>query len=66
MAGSKTSQPITHPDGSVEWACMKCGEPLLMFKGDPIAVSVGENGEVDGVVCERCSDLNGQEAQHGR
>jgi hypothetical protein len=58
-------EPIRHPDGSVEWRCLKCGEPLLLFKGDPITVSVGDGGVVDGVVCEICSQLR-TEATDGR
>jgi hypothetical protein len=56
------SDPICHPDGSVEWRCLKCGEPLLIFKGDRITVSVGDAGVVDGVVCEICTD---KEAKDG-
>jgi hypothetical protein len=60
------SEPIIHPDGSVEWRCVRCGEPLLIFKGDPITVSVGEGGVVEGVVCNMCKDEPRKEAAHGR
>jgi hypothetical protein len=60
------SEPIRHPDGSVEWRCLKCGEPLLMFKGDPITVSVGEGGVVEGVLCNICADEPSKEPTDGR
>lgn len=41
-------------DGSVEWSCLYCGQPLLSFVGDHISVRVGDDGEVQGVLCEIC------------
>lgn len=41
-------------DGSVEWSCLRCGEPLLVFPGDYISVRVGDDGVVEGLLCESC------------
>lgn len=59
--------PIVHPDGSVEWQCLGCREPLLLFKGDPMVVRVGDGGEVEGILCEPCArESNQGDAKDGR
>jgi hypothetical protein len=62
---SMKTEPTRHPDGSFEWDCRICGEALLFYKGDEIVVSVGDNGEVIGVVCDRCSNSEKQEPTDG-
>lgn len=47
--------PIVNKDGSVEWQCKECGEPMLLFPSDAVAVVVGEHGDT-GVLCERCAN----------
>jgi hypothetical protein len=46
---------ITNTDGSVEWQCNECCEPILLFPKDAVTVVVGEGGVVDGVLCEPCA-----------
>jgi hypothetical protein len=59
---------ITNADGSVEWQCNECCEPILLFPKDAVTVVVGEAGAVDGVLCEPCARIKhfGEEAADGR
>jgi len=59
---------IANADGSVEWQCYECCEPILLFPKDAVTVVVGEAGAVDGVLCELCArnKQSGEEAKHGR
>jgi hypothetical protein len=58
---------ITNTDGSVEWQCSHCCEPILLFPRDAVTVVVGDGGVVDGVLCERCAlkKPRGGETDHG-
>jgi hypothetical protein len=47
---------IVNGDGSVEWQCNECSEPMLLFPSDAVTVVVGERGVVAGVICERCAN----------
>lgn len=64
----KRIKPFTqNEDGSVEWQCHKCSEPILMFPGDAMTVVVGDGGIVDGVLCAVCAKTPGsKEAKDGR
>lgn len=59
---------IVNKDGSVEWQCNTCSEPMLLFPDDAVTVIVGEGGVVSGVLCERCTkrSRDSQEATDGR
>jgi hypothetical protein len=46
---------ITNTDGSVEWQCNQCYEPILLFPSDTVTAVVGEGGLVYGVLCEQCA-----------
>ena len=60
-----TEKPfIVNDDGSVEWQCHKCSEPLLIYKGDKMTIVVGEGGVVDGIMCTMCAKK--AEAKDGR
>lgn len=65
---TKNIKPFTrNSDGSVEWQCHECSEPILMFPGDPMTVVVGEHGVVDGVLCTVCARTAGnKESTDGR
>lgn len=65
---SKEIKPyIVNGDGSVEWQCHQCSEPILIFKGDSMVVVVGENGIVDGILCNECAKTDRkEEAKDGR
>lgn len=65
---SKKMKPyILNSDGSVEWQCHKCSEPILIYKGDSMVVVVGERGMVDGILCNHCAKPKKKEtAKDGR
>lgn len=48
-------EAIKHSDGSVEWPCLVCGEPILMFPGDAVDIKVGAGGAVAGAYCTKCA-----------
>ena len=58
---------ITNTDGSVEWQCNECCEPILLFPKDAVTIVVGDHGVVDGVLCEPCArkKQSGEEATDG-
>jgi hypothetical protein len=59
---------IANADGSVEWQCNLCCEPILLFANDAVTVIVGGNGVVDGVLCEMCArkkEASSKEATDG-
>jgi hypothetical protein len=43
------------PHKQFEQECGVCGEPLIMEIGDPMAVYVGDSGQVEGILCTQCS-----------
>lgn len=66
---AKQMKPYTiNPDGSVEWQCLYCSEPILIYKGDAMTVVVGEVGMVDGILCTVCAKRRDsvKEATDGR
>lgn len=62
----ETKHFILNGDGSVEWQCHKCDEPILIYKGDAIVVVVGDHGVVDGILCNKCAKPDNKEAKDGR
>ena len=48
------SEVIKHSDGSIEWPCLVCGEPILMFPGDTVDIKVGKGGAAVGAYCTKC------------
>jgi hypothetical protein len=55
MVSSETRPYIVNGDGSVEWQCHRCAEPILIYKDDVMTIVVGEGGVVAGVLCELCA-----------
>ena len=41
-------------DGSWEWACYWCREPLIVFPDDLIAAVHTVDGEIGGIQCSQC------------
>lgn len=64
---AKDVKPYTvNKDGSVEWQCLDCSEPILIYKGDAMTVVVGEGGIVEGILCTVCAKRrdSDQDATH--
>ena len=55
-------QFLVNGDGSVEWQCLQCKEPILIYKGDSMVVVVGDHGVVDGILCNHCAKPENRKA----
>ena len=54
-----------NPDGSWEWVCYWCNEPLLVYPEDHVGAVTTKDGRFAGVQCRSCEiERKGQYGYH--
>ncbi len=43
-------------DGKYEFQCMQCNEPMVLDEEDKVHISLNEEGDMEGAICNQCYD----------